>query len=76
MAEFSNQIKQDAVRVKFVDSIRGSGAFRRFKQQLTHFGLWNEWNTFRREAFGHFMREWCEENGIILAPLKEQSPGL
>jgi len=76
MAEFSNQIKRDDIRVKFVDSIRGSGAFRRFKQQLAHFGLWDEWNRFRREAFGEFMREWCEENGIILAPSKEQSPGL
>ena len=76
MAEFSNQIKRDDIRVKFADSIRGSGAFRRFKQQLAHFGLWDEWNRFRREAFGGFMREWCEENGIILAASKEQSPGL
>lgn len=76
MAAFSNQIKREDIRLKFVDSIRGSGAFRRFKQQLDHFGLWDEWNTFRREAFGEFMREWCEENGIAIAPSKEQSPGL
>jgi hypothetical protein len=76
MAEFSNQIKRDDIRARFVDSIRGSGAFRRFKQQLAHFGLWDEWNSFRREAFGEFMREWCEENGIILAAPEEQSRGL
>ena len=76
MAAFSEQIKRDDVRARFVDSIRGSGAFRRFKQQLAHFGLWDEWNRFRRKAFGEFMREWCEENGIILATSKEQSPGL
>jgi hypothetical protein len=76
MAEFSNQIKRDDIRVKFADSIRGSGAFRRFKQQIAHFGLWDEWNSFRHQAFGEFMREWCEENGITLAPSKEQSPGL
>ena len=76
MAAFSEQIKRDDIRARFVDSIRGSGAFRRFKQQLAHFGLWDEWNRFRRKAFGEFMREWCEENGIILAASKKQSPGL
>jgi hypothetical protein len=64
------------VRARFLDSIRGSGAFGRFKQQLGHFGLWDEWNRFRRKAFGEFMREWCEENGIILDASKEQSSGL
>jgi Uncharacterised protein family (UPF0158) len=73
MAAFSEQIKRDDIRARFVDSIRGSGAFRRFKQQLAHFGRWDEWNSFRREAFGRFMREWCEENGIILAS-KDQLP--
>lgn len=74
MSEFCDQIKRDDIRAKFADSIRGSGAFRRFKDQLAHFGLWDQWNRFRRNAFGEIVREWCEENGIILAASQKQSP--
>jgi hypothetical protein len=34
-----------------------------------------EWNSFRRQAFGEIMREWCEENGIRLAVKEKQSAG-
>jgi hypothetical protein len=74
MSEFCDQIKRDDVRAKFADSIRGRGAFRRFKDQLAHFDLWDQWNEFRRSAFGEIMREWCEEKGIILTVSQKQSP--
>ena len=73
MAEFCDQIQQNETRARFLRSIRGSHAFRRFKDQLTHSGLWDEWHKFRRQAFGEIMREWCEENGITLAAPQKQS---
>jgi hypothetical protein len=74
MAEFCDQITRADIRARFADSIRGRGAFRRFKDQLGHFGLWDQWNKFRRHAFGEIMREWCEEMGILLAVSQKQSP--
>jgi len=73
MADFCDQIEQNDTRATFLRSIRGSHVFRRFKDQLTNFGLWDEWHRFRRQAFGDIMREWCEENGITLAVPQKQS---
>lgn len=72
MADFCDQIEQNDMRATFLRSIRGSHVFRRFKDQLTNFGLWDEWHRFRRHAFGEIMREWCEENGITLADPQNQ----
>jgi hypothetical protein len=72
MADFCDQLEQNEARAKFLGSIRGGHAFRRFKDQLTHFGLRDEWHVFRRQAFGEIMREWCEENGITLAVPQKQ----
>jgi Uncharacterised protein family (UPF0158) len=72
MADFCDQIERNDTRATFLRSIRGSHVFRRFKDQLTNFGLWDEWHRFRRHAFGEIMREWCEENGITLAAPQNQ----
>jgi hypothetical protein len=72
MADFCDQIERNDTRARFLGSIRGSHAFRRFKDQLTHSGLWDEWHRFRRQAFGEIMREWCEENGVTLAVPQRQ----
>jgi hypothetical protein len=75
MNEFCQQIKRDNIRARLLGVIQGNHAFRRFKDQITNFDLWEEWNSFRRQAFGEIMREWCEENGIRLAVKEKQSAG-
>jgi hypothetical protein len=40
----------------------------------TH-NLWKEWDVFRREALAEIVRDWCEEEGIILTAGQKQSAG-
>jgi Uncharacterised protein family (UPF0158) len=66
MADFSKQIKKDDVRAGLLKAIHGSHAFRRFKDQIVHFGVRDDWFVFRRQAFEEILRAWCEENGIAI----------
>jgi hypothetical protein len=73
MQEFCLQVKRDNIRAALLGAIRGAHPFRRFKEQIGNHNLWEEWNRFRRQAFGEIMREWCEENGISIAVRQKQS---
>jgi Uncharacterised protein family (UPF0158) len=73
MNEFCHEMKREDVRATLLQAIQGSHAFRRFKDQIANHNLWDEWNRFRRRAFGELLREWCEENDIILTARQEQS---
>jgi hypothetical protein len=73
MNEFCHQVKRDNIRAALLRAIQGGHPFRRFKEQTGNHNLWEEWNRFRRQAFGEIMREWCEENGISIAVRQKQS---
>jgi hypothetical protein len=73
MNEFCHEVKRDDIRGNLLRAIQGSHAFRRFKDQIANHNLWEEWNQFRRQAFGEIVRDWCEENGITLTVRQEQS---
>ncbi len=73
MQEFCLEVKQDHIRAALLGAIRGAHPFRRFKEQIGNHNLWEEWNRFRRQAFGEILREWCEENGISIAVRQKQS---
>jgi hypothetical protein len=75
MEDFSLQTKPENIRAALLRSIHGRQAFRRFKDEIAHFDLWDAWNRFRHQAFGEIMRDWCEENGINLAVPQKQSAG-
>ena len=42
--------------------IRGTGAFRRFKDTICRLDLRQEWYDFRDNAFKKIALEWCEEH--------------
>lgn len=44
--------------------IKGSGAFRRFKNAIYRYDIAEDWHAYRIEAFKKIAREWCEVNGI------------
>ncbi|MBU4446736.1 UPF0158 family protein [bacterium] len=46
------------------DSIKGSGAFRIFKDNIYKYGLADNWYKYREEAFYEIANEWCEQNEI------------
>jgi uncharacterized protein UPF0158 len=64
MERFCDAIADLQMRRLFLDQIRGSGAFRRFKQLLHHYALAEEWYTFRTAALKTIAVEWLEENHI------------
>jgi hypothetical protein len=73
MNEFCHEIKRDQVRAALLNAIQGNHAFRRFKDQLANHNLWEDWNRFRRQAFGEIIRDWSEENGITLTAPQPQA---
>jgi hypothetical protein len=73
MHEFCHEVRRDNIRARLLAAIQGSHPFRRFKDQIRDHNLWEEWNRFRRQAFGEILREWCEENGISIIVRQKQS---
>jgi len=45
-------------------SIKGSGAFRRFKDAIHKYDIADEWYSYRNDALKEIAIEWCRENGI------------
>jgi hypothetical protein len=73
MDDFSQQVKRDSIRNALLHVIHGNHPFRRFKDQIANHNLWEEWNRFRRHALGEILRDWSEENGVILT-VRQQQP--
>jgi hypothetical protein len=44
--------------------IRGSGAFRRFKDTIYQYGIENDWFKYRDEAYKEIAIVWLESNGL------------
>jgi len=64
MEEFCYTIENVKHQEILLDSIRGKGAFRRFRETLDRFVLKDEWSSFRQSALQKIAREWLEENKI------------
>lgn len=64
MERFCNSLKNDLLRDTFLDQIRGSGAFRRFRQALDRYDLTQNWYQFRTTALEAIAIEWLEANNI------------
>jgi hypothetical protein len=64
MEKFCLSITDDQIRDILYYSIKGSGAFRRFKDNIYKYNLEEEWYKFRDEAIKRIAIEWCEDNGI------------
>jgi hypothetical protein len=64
MHEFCEGVQSPDRRKGLLSAIRGSGAFRRFKDLATEYNILEDWYAFRDEALWNFARDWCEENDI------------
>jgi Uncharacterised protein family (UPF0158) len=73
MNEFCHEVKRDHVRAALLKAVQGNHAFRRFKDQIATHDLWEDWNRFRRQALGEIIRDWSEENGILLTARQPQT---
>ena len=64
MERFSHAVQDEALRNELLDLIRGSGAFRRFKNFIDHKGIDKDWYAYRESALVETAREFLEEHKI------------
>jgi hypothetical protein len=64
LREFCMMVEPPIQRGRLLAAIQGHGAFRRFKDLASEYGLLDEWYAFQEDALRDIAREWCEESGI------------
>ena len=64
MERFCCAVQDEALRNELLDLIRGSGAFRRFKNFIDHKGIDKDWYAYRESALVETAREFLEEHKI------------
>lgn len=80
MEEFIDTIGDRRIAGELGRAIKGSGAFRRFKDTLYHFGIQDQWYEYRERAMKEFVIEWAEENelgyedDLQIKPAKSRGP--
>lgn len=65
MEEFCLSIEDDELSDIMYSSIKGRGAFRRFKDNIHRYNIAEDWYNYRYEALKQIAIEWCRENGIL-----------
>jgi hypothetical protein len=74
MERFCCSIDDQELSHELSSLIRGSGAFRRFKNAVHHHGIEDEWYQFRDKAFEDIAVEWPESNGIAYSKSDKDKP--
>ena len=64
MESFCLSLADPKVRDTLCDLIHGSGAFRRFKDAVFHYGVEGQWHAYRDNALKEIAVDWCRENDI------------
>jgi hypothetical protein len=64
MERFCYSIEDPKLSNELAYQIKGSGAFRRFKDAIRRHGIEDEWYQFRDQALEEIAIEWLESNGI------------
>jgi hypothetical protein len=64
MEDFCWSIEDEKTREILCSSIKGSGAFRRFKDVIHIYEIADNWYKYRNEALKQITIAWCQEKGI------------
>lgn len=64
MERFGQKFEDSRTSAELLRSIRGQGAFRRFKDTIYELAIQDEWYEFRRNEFEEIAVEWLEANQI------------
>ena len=64
MERFCLSISNEKMSDVLLDSIRGSGAFRRFKDRIYRYGIEKDWFRFRDEVYKEIAISWLESNNL------------
>jgi hypothetical protein len=65
MERFCYSIEDPNLSDELVDQIRGSGAFRRFKNAINRHGIEDEWYRYRKQALEEIAIGWLESKEIV-----------
>ena len=64
MDRFCLSISDEKISDVLLGKIRGSGAFRRFKDTIYRYGIEKDWFKFRDEAYKEIAISWLERKGF------------
>ena len=64
MEEFISSLPIEEQRDELLSSIKGKGAFARFKHGLERFLLLERWYQYRDQALAELAKGWCRENSL------------
>ena len=64
MERFCVSLDNQEISDVLYDLIKGSGAFRRFKNAIYRYEIEDEWYSYRNNALKEIAIEWCRENNI------------
>lgn len=62
--EFCNSVEDEKIRDILLVSIKGKGAFSRFKDTIRMYNIENEWYNFRQKELEKIAINWLEANHI------------
>jgi len=64
MEKFCLSLNDSEMSDTLYSSIKGSGAFRRFKDAINEYDIADDWYKYRNDALKEIAIEWCRENDI------------
>src|SRR3954451_21430134 len=64
MEDFCQTISDERKQDILLRSIKGKGAFRRFKDQIIDFEIEDQWYSHRDVRFKEIAIKWCQDNNV------------
>ncbi|WP_341938864.1 UPF0158 family protein [Marinimicrobium sp. C2-29] len=62
--DFCFELEDPDVRETMLRAIKGSGAFRRFKDKAADFEIIESWHSYRTSRLESMAKDWCNANDI------------
>lgn len=62
--DFINTISDNQIKNQLEITIKGQGAFRRFKDSCINYKIIDKWYIFKKNSYYELAKEWCEWNNI------------
>ena len=72
MQRFCYSVEDDELGDRLLNSIRGRGAFRYFKDTIYEYGIEQDWYKYRRQAVREIAIDWLESHQIPYTDENEQ----
>lgn len=66
MESFALSQEDEDTRESLYHSLKGKGAFRRFKGAIHRLGLADKWYKYREDALNDLLKDWCEDTDVEL----------